>query len=1172
MPPAALEILGNVLATQVPSLVSMPVAPDPPPASVGPFGLTGSLAHRRFRRHLEVTYDASAHVDLLAMFGGRLSWVSSSSAVASSLGPAGHNRTPIGPVVERADGSSHLFRVDIGAFVLRVTPLAPLRQIAERLTPPASPLGGSARWTSPLELPEPAWIVYEGSRAEWDIDDGVVAEHRHIFEGLPVDFPTPAELTAIMGVVPPATPAGALPAALEAVRTDWAIILEDLARRLIANPALVITVIGHQDSMESALDAELGARRAQLFRGLLDRATTAPLPVERVRVVSRMNGQPLFLGSPTGAGDTVARAPNRRVEVVLARRDPPSLAAGGRFASTSFAPGGGGGAAPAGVATSVRITILDQKGRFLDPLDVVRRYDLRHDFVGHRLASRRDPHAPAIASGWVHCVTDFDALADGVVEAADEPFFTFEQLQAHPDGRPSLLPQSTVDGLETGDILWLDVKEARAGVTIRRPITLVGLPRLETDASGDQISRKPTLTPDDSDEAFDDPLGTLTPPRTITVEPVDPKGIGVRVLGLEFARGASDVSSGAVFASNAANLHVARCAFHGNRARPLVANGGAIALENCHGVLIEDSVFRDNSAHDGGAIFGESCQNVVVAGRALAPDADAEFDQKRRGVVPLSGLREHFSSVLERNAADGRGGAIAFHRSTFRIVNSSFHANRAQGVGGAVAAALDDPGALAAAKASVRESLDWPTSAPNAIVHCLISMSSSPAAGSQVALWGAQDNPEALVGEPRSAGGGGVCYLEDNIMWGPRTLEIFEDPMPRAGGAALLASGVFVLSGNRISEHMAHVQGGGVSCLADAYAYLRGNLIDQNTTAPLPLALPDDAGAWGGGGVYAAGFSARDRTLVQLTGNTIENNLAPTSGGADGGAVLAACGARIVCGGTTPLDHNTFRGNGAGSNGGAISVRNADLEVRPGEIFRENRAEGGDGGAIFVAGMSMHASPVGHNLYLESAAGRVSPLCAERGARLHLEGSIEAPVQFDRNEAGGHGAAIAIVQEPAPPLYPPTPDSPRSTAVNRTVGLLRTAAVRHARFVLNRSDEAEPGPGATAAVTGSTVLLQGLDNAWIAEYDGLTIRHVTGGPPAAAAVERDAWLVGEPLGACAIADVEVTLDQGVGVLAVRSTSVAVTAQEAAVTELTGRTEGDGWRRYASASVDRPLTR
>lgn len=1167
------DLVYAAVASQVGSPVAMPIPDTSDLFEARPFGLDGDAGQRRFRRKLEIDV-ATGRFDVLAMFAGVVRFV-----------PVG---TPVGPPRKRDDQP---YRTKQAGLVLQVNALTSVGRGLERaaaaggLADPEAP--GFA--LSPLSPPEPAWVVYEGVTTDRPV------RHWTVFDGIPINFPSdsqePMPLPQPPQLPPPpsfsALPTAGLP---ETEFARWEQELQRLADELVRHPELGALIVGHTDTTGHESDNQkLSERRAQMFRRRL----------QELGVENPMH--------PTGHGETdlfqkefndpARRALNRRVEITVA-----PLVAGESDELTEVARG------YAVVATGGKIgeftgllsvTVLDQAGYLLDPLEVVRRFDTPGLLADHPLARTRDALAPAIASGWVHCLTP--ASGDGVTDPEDQPFFAFQTVDsAGSDALAAVLGGSQLDGVKAGDVVWLcDNLSTSTTLDLAHAITLLGKGPLDTSVSPPQRALA-TLTPRDADK----PIFKVSAPGLPEV--------GVRILGLRFLNGTAREDGGAIRLSGVEDVHLAGCTFGHNVVQPLSGvapdspaaaesrpNGGALALSQCQRVLIEDCVFLVNEAQNGGAVYGDTCRDVVIRSRPLDAATEAAFGallEVGPSVDPASAALQltAYRSRFTDNRAHGSGGAIMLRHSSFRIARCLFKGNGITSGpygaaaltrrGGALAVLLEAPADAAALRTAILGGANTAAERDHALVRCAFVANAASEAGGAVAVLGVDtvtvlgiDTLLAdLLRAPAAWPGGGACLLAGNVVHdnGHASPEETIPPPHRTefGGAVFVASAAVVIRHTRISANTAGC-GGGIACVATALADVRESVMDRNRVLGSGPVGVGDFGKRGGGGLYAQGFAPSEdprvplaRTQLRLIGNALAEHTCV----GDGGAVLATRGARVECGviGQPAAVANAFVGNTAHGNGGAIAIQNASLEVGSGERFENNRALFGDGGGIFVGGITMYRShPTSETLFKDIFdGGRGVPLWSDPGARLRLEAEAGSPVRFLGNRAnvgnaggvdvGGQGGAVFVAQQP--PLRTIQQPGALVPVVDRTVGLVREVSLRGVESLGDGGQEEREG------LVGSAIALQGLDHDWIGEFDG---------QPASVQASRDAWIGQAPsgqylLGPYALEGIDIELDQGAGLLRIDSDAVA--AQALSARQAQGDPEGTTWASQLETSGERPL--
>ena len=214
-------------------------------------------------------------------------------------------------------------------------------------------------------------------------------------------------------------------------------------------------------------------------------------------------------------------------------------------------------------------------------------------------------------------------------------------------------------------------------------------------------------------------------------------------------------------------------------------------------------------------------------------------------------------------------------------------------------------------------------------------------------------------------------------------------------GGGIYTSSTVTLTGGTISNNVASADGGGVYSATDQFeldapgvtitgnsAKNGGGIYVENKKYPQYGKLTMSAGTirnntvtGNGGGVYFAGANG-----FTMTGGTISNNNARTSGSSNGGGVW--------CSGTFTMDGGTITGNTAGYNGGGLllspSIRASEFTLNNG-VISNNKAKS-QGGAIRMSATGSNTATV--NMY----GGKISGNRAIGGGAISLNG---ASAQFN---------------------------------------------------------------------------------------------------------------------------------------------------------------------------------
>ena len=117
---------------------------------------------------------------------------------------------------------------------------------------------------------------------------------------------------------------------------------------------------------------------------------------------------------------------------------------------------------------------------------------------------------------------------------------------------------------------------------------------------------------------------------------------------------------------------------------PVNAKGGAVLVENIGWLVVNDSVFSDNRAKEGGAIFITNPYSRLTINNSAFIDNGAIASGAGGAIVMEDGTVAINSSSFIRNRSDNVGGAIGTWGSgDFSVTNSTFSGNSAK-TGGAI--------------------------------------------------------------------------------------------------------------------------------------------------------------------------------------------------------------------------------------------------------------------------------------------------------------------------------------------------------------------------------------------------------------------------------------------------------------------------------------------------------
>lgn len=379
------NILQPIAATLPSQAAAMPVSSSLPldPSQVTPFGLDGDAGARTFYTGVSIAAAPGSglpFVPVQAMFDGQITLLSPFVSVGAA----------------RADGGSFFTRR--AGLLLAVDPRSELKRALQ--DHPAYP----------LDLPPPAFVVYEGI----EVDPGLLA-------GAPI---VRDETLPFFAFDSDALPPG------------HASLLDGLAADLDANPNWRVALVGHTDDVgDSAYNHDLGMRRAVAVQTYL---AGAGIDAARIAVDSQGETSPLWPNpSPAEAGI------NRRVEIRLVADSVRRVSVGEELGRAS---------------EHVTVTVLTAQGLYLDPLALA--LAAEPQLKQHPLAAMRDTRAPRICSHRVRCVTS--ASADGAAVDDRASFGFYGDLEA------------AIAAGEEHDTVWVCRDQVSANAQLARSLHLVG--------------------------------------------------------------------------------------------------------------------------------------------------------------------------------------------------------------------------------------------------------------------------------------------------------------------------------------------------------------------------------------------------------------------------------------------------------------------------------------------------------------------------------------------------------------------------------------------------------------------------------------------------------------------------------------------------------------------------
>ena len=277
---------------------------------------------------------------------------------------------------------------------------------------------------------------------------------------------------------------------------------------------------------------------------------------------------------------------------------------------------------------------------------------------------------------------------------------------------------------------------------------------------------------------------------------------------------------------------------------------------------------------------------------------------------------------------------------------------------------------------------------------------------------------------------GGAIYIAENATANINGANVrFYDNEANSGGAVYLASRATVnVSGSGVSftANVASNDGGAIYASANATVSITGDapeILENRAVSgsggaiylgsaasfalrsSSPKLNENQATSGNGGAIYAAGRN----TITIANSATFDSNTAN-----NGGAVYMAQGTTATNLNITGDNAVTFSNNEANVSGGAIyAEQNANISFNPEVTFSLNKAQAGDGGAIWVAVPSQ--LPSGTVYFTDNNAGKDNTTTTEcNGGAICIGGQTASSItlgssykySFSGNEAKNYGGAI----------------------------------------------------------------------------------------------------------------------------------------------------------------------
>ena len=438
-------------------------------------------------------------------------------------------------------------------------------------------------------------------------------------------------------------------------------------------------------------------------------------------------------------------------------------------------------------------------------------------------------------------------------------------------------------------------------------------------------------------------------------------------------------------------------------------NGGAILIGEASDVTIENTVFTDATAADGGAIFLTSGSLTISGSNFTGGDATGEAGSG--GAIFNNGILNITDSLFTENTAPRAGGAIESRPDTITNLTDCVFTNNATGAGDTA-----NPGNGGA----------FHITGDGMVTISGGEASRNVAAAEGGAFWNGSGTM-AIVGTSimeNNAGGNDADQGGGGIFNAGGTLTVVNDTTVTAntatgtagsGGGILNDGGTLAVIASSITDNIANRAGGGIESTAGTTTNLTSVTLDGN------IAGPDGTAAPGNGG----GFHITGNGNATVTGGTSNGNIA----GAEGGALWNGSGTMLVDG--TEIVGNTAQGDDLDNGGGGIFNAGGNVTVQNDTTITGNTATGtsGSGGGILNDGGTLSVSSttiIGNTANragggIESTAGSTTRLDSitlneniagpnpGNGGGFHITGDGDATITggtANLNSAAAEGGAL----------------------------------------------------------------------------------------------------------------------------------------------------------------------
>ncbi len=400
-----------------------------------------------------------------------------------------------------------------------------------------------------------------------------------------------------------------------------------------------------------------------------------------------------------------------------------------------------------------------------------------------------------------------------------------------------------------------------------------------------------------------------------------------------------------------------------------------------------------NKAVTGGAIYIASGE-TKISGTTFAENGAKNSAGAIRTEANKDIILTLSNSTFKGNKAGGNGGAVNHNGGKLNLTDCIFKDNSTTGGTGGGALAVNDgsEAMLTWTKTDSKEVGFSGNSAPNGgAVYCN---------NATVTIDGyCMDGNTAETD-------GGALYFRETAKVGIQNAKVRNNIAGKKAGAIYTVSPNLKLDTVEFNGNKAGTNGGAIQAESGAVIDITGAVFTANT-------------ALSGGAVYLASGKA-----------TIKNsNFERNSTTASAGAIRTEANKDIIL----TLSNNTFKGNQAGTNGGAVNHNGGKLNLTD-CIFKDNSTTGGTGGGALAVndgseatltwtktdseeiGFSGNSAPNGGAMYCNNATVTIDGYSMDGntsktdGGALHLGATAKVGIQnakMSNNTAGSKGGAIS---------------------------------------------------------------------------------------------------------------------------------------------------------------------